>query len=431
MNEPGDAAAAAARAFDASAAPTSAPGVLVLDSDSRAGLACVQSLGARGARVHAGARRDDAVVRHSRWCERFLVQPAHEPIGPALQWLRGLDAAHGYSLIVPSTEGSLRWLRALPDDDPLRRKAQLPGDRAIDAALDKAVTARMAQDLGIAVPRSQLLERSAAGTTPLPPLGFPAVLKPAHSKVVIDGQLRSLSVEMAHDAARRDAVLGEWLPHVEVLEQLWVTGHGVGVELMFDRGRLLWSFMHERLHELPLTGGASSLRRAIAPRADLVDASTRLLQRLDWHGVAMVEWRCTHEGVAHLMEINPRLWGSLPLTIAAGIDVPRHLLALALAGQPPASAGYRVGTTARVPVDDLQWTLENWRADKSDPLLLTQPQAQVLAGWLAPLLGREHWDGWRLDDLPVLVRELGSFAAFFPRLLLRRLSRRLRRPRPG
>ena len=47
-----------------------------------------------------------------------------------------------------------------------------------------------------------------------------------------------------------------------------------------------------------------------------------LLDELNWHGVAMVEFKVTEDGTPYLMEINTRFWGSLQLAIDAGVDFP-------------------------------------------------------------------------------------------------------------
>ena len=402
----------------------SAPAVLVLDADSRAGLACVQSLGSAGATVHAGLRSDDTGTRHSRWCHKAHAQPEFEPIPAALGWLQTINEAHDFQLIVASTEGSLRWLRALPPQHPLRGKAPMPGDEAIDVALDKARTTQLAESLGLPVPASRRIEQ---GTTSWPQsLGFPSVIKPARSKVVINGVLKSLSVEIVRNAAQREAVFSSWLPYVDVQEQRWVPGRGIGVEMLFDHGRLVWSFVHERLHELPLSGGASTLRRSVAPEPRLISWSKRLMESLDWHGVAMVEWRRGPDGDFHLMEINPRLWGSLPLTIASGLNVPVHLWELAQGKTVRVPQGYKRGVRARNPRDDLRWMLANWKADKSDPMLLTGRSMAAAGGWLCALTGREHWDGWRLDDWPVLASESWELVSVVPRKLTRRLIEQIK-----
>lgn len=411
--------------------------VLLLDADSRVGTACLQSLGPAGHRVHVGVRRLGAPAESSRWCHRVHVQPAAEPVEAGVDWLVELDARFDFALVIPTTEASLRWLRALPEDHAVRCKAVLPSNEALDAALDKSATARIAREMGLPVPATRELAQCARGA-PLPgdvlqpPARWPVVLKPVRSKVVRGGRLASLQVAVVHDAQARALTLASWLPDMPVQEQAWVPGRGVGVEVLYDRGRLAWHFVHERLHEWPLTGGASTLRRAAGPEPELVEMTRRLLDRLQWHGVAMVEWRRDEHGAVHLMEINPRLWGSLPLTIAAGVPIPRGLLSLAV-GEPLAPLrNWRVGVTARNLSNDIQWFIDNLRADRRDPMLLTSSPWRAALGWLRVLTGRETWDGWSWRDSAIAREELAHlvhkrFAGLAERVAKRAAQSRARK----
>ena len=132
----------------------------------------------------------------------------------------------------------------------------------------------------------------------------------------------------------------------------------------------------------------------------------KLLDRLQWHGAAMVEWRRDERGLTHLVEINPRLWGSLPLTIAAGVDVPLGLLALARGEALSSAPAWRVGFTARNLSDDIQWCIDNMRADRSNALLLTESPWRAAVGWLRVLTGRESWDGWSWRDRSIASEEV-------------------------
>src|SRR5439155_25387070 len=111
-----------------------------------------------------------------------------------------------------------------------------------------------------------------------------------------------------------------------VLLQEFVAGRGEGVFLLTDRGRPLARFAHRRLREKPPWGGVSVLSEAIAPDPELLAGSERLLAELALTGVAMVEFRRAPGGPAYLMEVNPRLWGSLQLAIDAGVDFPSMLV---------------------------------------------------------------------------------------------------------
>jgi hypothetical protein len=106
------------------------------------------------------------------------------------------------------------------------------------------------------------------------------------------------------------------------LIQEYIHGKAVGIELCMHRGKVAAAFQHERIHELPISGGPGVYRRSTRLNAELVDRAVALLREMEWEGVAMVEFRQTAGGRAALMEVNGRFWGSLPLAIKAGVNFP-------------------------------------------------------------------------------------------------------------
>lgn len=393
---------------------------LVLDGHSRAALETVQSLGRLGVDTHVSSESPDALSFTSRYPARRVQQPSAVPVEVFVEWLRGLDADAGYRLVVPSTETSLTALMALDEDDPLRAKAVLPSTAALTVALDKDRTLSLAHRLDIAAPASRVVrtaEDKGTGT------GYPLVLKPVRSKVTIDGALSTLAPAVVRDETARSTQLDRWLPHTPVIEQQYVSGRGVGIEVLYQCGALRWFFAHERLHEYPLTGGASTYRRAIEPPERMLDATTALLDALSWHGVAMVEFKLSPDGSFSLMEINPRLWGSLALAVDAGVDFPRGLWSVASENDPGSQPRYRVGHTTRHPGADAHWMWANLRADRGDPLLLTRPRLRSIIEWLKPLTGTESWDHWDRHDLAVMRAMLRDDMLKYGRAAHRKLTR--------
>lgn len=381
---------------------------LVLDGHSPAALACTQTLGRAGVEVHVASESRDTLAWRSRFAACRLPQPPAAEARAYVGWLQALDREHSYTLIVPSTEASLFVMRALPEDDSIRVRAILPSDRALDTCLDKHRTRELAAELGIPVPDSVFIH----SRDEIPPSrAFPVVLKPGRSKVLIGGKLVTLRAVVArHEGVRRTTLEG-WLPWTHVEEQDHVPGSGFGLGFLYNRGRRCWHFGWRRLHELPLTGGGSTYRCSILPPAEMLRAATQLLDALQWHGVAMVEFRATAEGRFHLMEINPRLWGSLALAIGAGVSFPLGLLELAQGRMPAPQPDYRCGLHARRLPDDAEWFLQNLRADRLDPLLLTASPARALVDTLRLLVGRELWDHFTLRDPRVGLRLVGNLVA--------------------
>ncbi|HEX3092203.1 MAG TPA: ATP-grasp domain-containing protein [Candidatus Angelobacter sp.] len=382
--------------------------VLVLDGHSRAALETLQSLGRAGVQVDLAAEGRDCLAMHSSYATRRLQQPPQDRVADFHAWLRMQDQQRNYALIVPATEASLLGLRELDENDPLRRKAVIPCNEALDIALDKEQTWKLARDLGVPVPASILFSSTAK-------IGlaeqFPVVLKPARSKVMLAGELRTLAVAVVKNEAERQEHLRRWLPFTPVQQQQYVSGRGVGVEMLFNQGKKIWHFAHERVHEYPLSGGASSYRRSIVPPAKMLLDAERLLTALKWHGVAMVEFKMDAKGQYWLMEINPRLWGSLALSIDAGVDFPAGLLQIAR-GQPlAAQPQYKIHYYTRDLRTDVDWLKSNLRADPQDHLLHTKSRSFSFLELLRPLTGRESWDHFDWRDLGITRRALGRLVA--------------------
>ena len=401
--------------------------VLVLDGHSRAALETVQSLGRRGSRVRVAAATRDALAFRSRWASERVIQPRS---GEELaRFLEAEVAARDPALVVPATETSLLALRALGSSHPARTRAVLPRDAALDTCLDKERTRLHAERVGVPVPAT----RSVALGASAPPDRWPVVLKPTRSKLVVGGGVRALAPVIVRDEAAWREALTELGGLVEVQEQTYVTGRGVGVEVLYKHGQLRWAFAHERQHELPLTGGGSAWRTSLAVPDDLLAASRALLDPLAWHGVAMVEFKRAPDGSFCLMEVNPRLWGSLALAIDAGVDFPLGLALLATGRDVGASPHYRVPCGTRSLPEEVEWQKANLRADHSDPLLLTRPRVRSVLELAGLLWAHQHLDhaSWK-DPRPVrdqMVEALGGVgrslaAATGRRLWALRMERR-------
>lgn len=400
---------------------TTAKRALILDGHSRAAVETLQALGKYGVEVDVAAEWD-CIAFHSKYARRKLMQPsAHLPQRLA-EWIGAQDAQQEYRLIVPSTEYSLRAFQTLPGDDSVRIKALLPGNDSLDTALNKQRTCELATKFHIPVPKTALINSESK----LPAVEqYPVVLKPTKSAVVSDEGVVILAPEIVKNESERSVVLEKWLPYVSVLQQEYVGGHGVGIEFLFSQGRKVWHFAHERVHEYPLTGGASTYRRSLHPYPRLLHRAEQLLTALHWHGVAMVEFKVSRDGSFYLMEINPRLWGSLALSIDAGVNFPLGLWQIAsneaLAPQP----AYRVPYYTRDLVNDLQWQWENFGANHREVPLLTRSRMRCFAEYLRPLLGKESWDHFDIQDLRVTFAAFNAIGRRYSRAIQRKFIARL------
>ncbi|MFN2431590.1 MAG: ATP-grasp domain-containing protein [Gemmatimonadota bacterium] len=390
--------------------------VLVLGQGVRSYLAIVRSLGRRGLAVHSAWCPPGCAALRSRYVTRVhdLPLPSVADLWkPALLELVDREA---YDLVVPQAERAMRPLQAHAAELRERGDFYLLDDRAFGIAFDKQRSVDLAGSLGIPVPRSVPVHRADELDAAAAELSLPLVLKPLTSFTDDPLAPRRNVIRIERREELREAGRG-LLERGPALAQEIVRGRGVGVEMLAQRGVVLFAFQHERVHEPP-RGGPSSYRRSVPLRGDLLRASVRLVRALDYTGVLMVEFRVDRaRGDWTFMEINGRFWGSLPLAVAAGADFPWFLYRMLVEGVREFPPGYRTGLYSRNLTADLAWFGGNLRADRSDPTLATVSLADLVRETGNVLAGRERSDTFVRDDPRPALAELGA--------TLRRVRRRL------
>jgi hypothetical protein len=162
------------------------------------------------------------------------------------------------------------------------------------------------------------------------------------------------------------------------------------------------AFQHRRLHEVPISGGASSLREGVPLDPVLLGQATRLLRELRWTGLAMVEFRVGSEGPV-LMEVNGRIWGSLPLAAKSGVDFPLGLANLYLGarvpgGGPPSATAQELGVRSRDLGRELVWIASVLRRRRRYPFLEAPPRRAALAAALRLPWPHDGFDVFSRDD---------------------------------
>jgi len=343
--------------------------VLVTDGEQRSALAVVRSLGRAGYRPFVSSASDRSLAGSSRYAagEAGVPDPLGDPcgFGEAVLELAGRRDAR---LVLPVTDAALLALL------PLRERfadAKLPFvdlDR-FRRISDKALLLETAPEVGIAVPRQCVAaDRTAAEAAARGGLAYPLVLKPARSVGESGGRRVKLGVRHAADAGELRAVL-DALPDAAypLLLQERILGPGVGVFLLLWNGELRAAFSHRRIREKPPSGGVSVYRESIPLDPGLLARSLALLERFEWDGVAMIEYKLDERtGTPYLMEINGRFWGSLQLAVDAGVDFPALLAGLALGGDPAPVTAYRTGVRSRWWWGDVDHLLARLRRSPED-----------------------------------------------------------------
>lgn len=310
--------------------------ILVTDAHELAGIGAVRSLGRAGYEV-TGFYSQKALaadgmppalppVMGSRYAA--VVRAAPDPWTEQRAFAEALLAAARsgeFAALLPVSEAALVATQSIRAQLPAGLLLLMPRAEHLRYTLSKFHLNQAAGQLAVPIPKTAFIFDGELGSAwelgGLAALRYPLIVK-TDNHLLPSGEYQRGRTLLVHEPAQTTAAL---LACREaggaVIVQEHIPGRGAGAFVLRAHGRTLLRFAHRRLHEVPYTGGVSSLRASIHD-PDLLALAERLLGGLSYDGVAMVEFRVDEAGRPFLMEINGRLWGSLALALHAGVDFP-------------------------------------------------------------------------------------------------------------
>lgn len=367
---------------------------IVTDVRYRMSLAVIRDLGERGVRVVCCERGDRTLPLGScsRYCAEARTLPAEGYADALLSLCEELYRAEGDKpALLAVGAGTLAELVRPGFPERLRAVAGLllPEKTALDTLNDKEAVTSLGRELGIPTPESFTPESAA----------FPCVVKPrCGEKFGLSAAERYRIVktpgELAASRERFRALTGE-----EPVIQQYLPGRGLGCSVLAENGAVLRSICHLRVREYPITGGPSSCCQAL--RNEKLEAyAARLVEKTGFSGLCMVEFKLDDRGQPRLLEVNPRVWGTYPLTRAAKAGFSWEWFRAswnsgnpekALPGE---SADFMTGKRMTFAASDLAAAVRYFRAGQRGRAL------DALADLASPLVSDGVWE-WR-DPLPAL-----------------------------
>lgn len=395
---------------------------LVLDAHLASALAAVRSLGKRGIRVICGSPRKTAMGFYSKYCsENFLyISPRENKekfVDEVLVFLRVLAGRGERAVVFSMSDETFLPLAEAKERLAAVADFALADQTSIETAFDKGKTLKLAEANGVPVPKTFYVESLEEAKSLAPRLSYPAVIKPRHS-CVWQGDVGSFG--SAVFAASADELASKYeevcrkMGEPPLIQEV-VRGEELGAFFLFDHGAAKARFAHRRLRSISPHGGASVLRESIRMPENIEAYSLILLQALNWHGPAMVEFKMDErDNIPKLMEINGRFWGSLALAVRSGVDFPYLYFRLAREKTTAESTGYREGVKVRHLVADVKHLLTVLLGAKKIRGLAYPGRLKTVAEFFR-FTGKDlYYDVEALDDLKPFFAELvDSFFKIF------------------
>jgi predicted ATP-grasp superfamily ATP-dependent carboligase len=214
-------------------------------------------------------------------------------------------------------------------------------------AHDKSITMKIAHENNIPIPKTYFPESIDEALKFAEKLGYPVVIKRRKGSGVEKGvRIARSRKDLLHKYQEIEHMPCDSLVEEQKhpLLQEYIPGEIRDVCVLYNKGDIRAALTQRRVWTWPPRGGPGQVNETIDD-PQIKNHALRLMNELGWHGLAQVEFKLDAEGKPRLMEINPKFWGTLELSIKAGIDFPSMLHQMAINGDVKPNFVYKKNLT--------------------------------------------------------------------------------------
>jgi D-aspartate ligase len=293
------------------------------------GLGIARSLGEQGIPV-VGLTEQRIYGNYTRYAKTVFCPDSRKDPEALLAFLLRRGERSGRGVIFPTRDDDVLFLDRFRKELEPYYSLVVPPSSAITVCLDKWQTYLCSKQAGVSTPKSWLVEGEEDLGRAMQEATYPCVLKPlaahhwrrGHNWDIVGARkaipVRSREELVAEYAAiaRADnrALLQEMIPGGD--DCLVVTA------CYIDR-KFQWAgaFNAQKLVQEPAIFGTGCVVQTVH-RPELFDPTQRLLQQMNFSGIAEVEYKWDRSANCYkLIEVNPRPWDQHRLGNACGVDL--------------------------------------------------------------------------------------------------------------
>jgi len=322
---------------------------VLLTADGLPGLlAAVRGLAAAGYEPWLATSQPDTYAARSRFTAGYaLLSEPHEDPEAFASRLAQVAVRIGAAAVLPGTEATLRALTGreeLFEGIPVGTSTH----EALERATSKAELVSLAGRHGLLVPPSLTLATAELADAEIQ---LPVVVKPLQSvPSTRDGRMLRREPAMVVESRHVLRQLAGGSPDISWVLQPFIEGELSAVSGVAWQGKML-SALHQispRIWPQPL--GTSAYAETRPPDVELEHRTEKLLSDLGWSGIYNLQTLRRADGV-WLIDLNPRIYGSLGLALVAGHNLAAAWVDLLL-GRLPSLPPYRQGVGLQIEEKD-------------------------------------------------------------------------------
>ncbi len=295
--------------------------ILVTSGSLNAPLVIMESLARQGHHVYLLDSDSYCVGFHSKYCKMGIVTPAENEEIRYVEAIVKIVQSKKYDFLIPTSDLSTEILSAHRERILPYVGMLLPPKELIELARFKDRTYRFALEKGIAIPQTyfpqslndvrQLAQKSI----------FPCVAKKSRGT-----------------ANKGNAYFNDKQSLVNYYEHLipddgwpviqeFIPGDLYGFLAVTHQGELLDCFLY-KTEQKYIAGGTPPYCYSIVDK-EFLNTAQQIVKLLNWTGAINIDFIKGQDSQWRLLEINPRLSGTLPFAYKLGVDLPNIYLSLA------------------------------------------------------------------------------------------------------
>jgi predicted ATP-grasp superfamily ATP-dependent carboligase len=337
--------------------------VLVTDGSYEHTLAIVRYLGRLGIEVCAIGESRSTLSFHSKYCHERIIGPNPSLEQEYAEFLQRTLRQGTFEVLIPVGYRSTSVVSRHRGDLEGLVRFVLPDQESVELASNKKKTYALADKIGIPYPRTVYPQSLAELESMSGSLDYPVVIKgllEAGRQLVRYPSSRQELIRDYRVMCEENNLDGETLPMVQEYIRGDITYSFCG---LYQKGVCKKIFMFKEIRSVPVRGGSASYAESFYDPT-LKEYGTRLLDSLNWHGVANIEFKQEEStGRLKLMEVNPKFWASLEVALRAGVNFPYDVIQVAMGKELAYSEEYERGLRFHFPLPrELMHLRENPKA---------------------------------------------------------------------
>lgn len=340
--------------------------VLIPTGEKMKSYACMRSLNRRGIRTIVASEHDRIPHSSSRYCSErvHLSSSPTDAVGykeALLEIARRPDVVTAF----PVRECDVYLFAKYRDEFDEHISLVTPDLETLRKGHDRLRLADEAEAAGVPVARTRLLSEVDTWDTD-------QVIKSRYNLLTTEyvdshpagsvGEMKSVTFLQAGEEPAAEEIRRE-MGHEPIVQAFIPQADKHLYCALWDHGEPLATYQHRQLRQNSWVGGGGVYRKSVYSE-EVEQTAYDLLNQLDWHGFACIEYvKDAETGEWKFLEINPRIWQSTPEAVRAGADFPYYYWLQATDDPERIDPSYETGLACHIAYGEVAHLLSVLRDD--------------------------------------------------------------------